>query len=60
MFELIDAFETLYLLITHECECDHRNGVTDSSGTMDEGHVRAGNIIETARTLLRRYGRDVD
>ncbi len=31
---------------------DFRNGVTDSTGSVDEGEVRAGEIIHAARTAL--------
>lgn len=35
---------------------DFRNGVTDATGTIDEGDVRAGEAIERLRAALRAVG----
>jgi hypothetical protein len=39
---------------------DFRNGVTDSSGTMDEGEVKAGEIIRRAARILTQGRRDTE
>jgi hypothetical protein len=54
--ELIEVLESLYELCLNG---DFRNGVTDSSGTMDEGDVKAGERIDRARELLIKVGRAV-
>lgn len=48
---LREALET----ITSMCEMhgEFSNGVTDSTGTIDEGNVRAGEIIGAARAALK-------
>lgn len=54
--DLLEACEQLLLLIQHETNLPEaaRNGVTDNTGTIDEGEVRAFEIIENARKAVAK------
>jgi hypothetical protein len=53
--EIIDCLETLYELCAVEATPRaFANGVTDSTGTIDEGEVRAGERLDEARRLIAR------
>lgn len=52
--KLLEACDRLLMLIDHETDLPRsaRNGVTDSTGTVDEGEVRAAEIVENARNVV--------
>lgn len=51
--DLLEALRDLYDLCTLGASNDaFRNGVTDSSGTIDEGDVRASNRLDAARAAI--------
>ncbi len=56
--EVLDSLEMMWMLVTNEVasEC-FENCVTDSTGTIDEGVVRASNIMGYAEKVLREHGR---
>ena len=54
--EVADALVALYELAL---QGDFKNGVTDATGSIDEGDVRAGEAINKAKIILRKIGVDV-
>lgn len=50
--ELEEALGWLYQLCIHANEGAFTNGVTDATGSIDEGDVRAGEFIDAARKAL--------
>lgn len=56
--KVLDSLEMVWMLVTSEVtsKC-FENGVTDSTGTIDEGVVRASNILGGVEDLLREHGR---
>lgn len=54
--DLLEACELLLLLIQHETNLPEsaRNGVTDSTGTVDEGEVKASEILSNARIAIEK------
>ena len=56
--KVLDALEMVWMLVMNEVPPKtFENGVTDSTGTIDEGMVRADNILGDAERLLREHGR---
>lgn len=56
---LREALNKLYELVLHEVDYKtFENGVTDASGLIDEGRVRACETIEAARLALARPEKD--
>jgi hypothetical protein len=53
--DALDALYMLYQLVMSQGLCDFRNGVTDPSGTFDEGEEQAEDILETARQVLMAH-----
>jgi hypothetical protein len=51
--ELLHELQSLYELC---CQGEFRNGVTDGSGTRDEGDTIAGRRMDRARVLILRLG----
>jgi hypothetical protein len=55
--DLLDALRDLYDLCTFGASPEaFRNGVTDSSGTIDEGDVRASSRLDAARSAIIKAG----
>lgn len=57
LVERVKELEEALNCITSMCEThgDFRNGVTDPTGTIDEGNVIAGRIVGDARAVLTKY-----
>jgi len=55
VLELVEALEWMLELCEHANAGAFNNGVTDQTGSMDEGDVLASKIIGDARTALSRY-----
>lgn len=51
-----NLLETIKMLIEVCHHGDFRNGVTDPTGSIDEGEVRTGELIDDARRVLRKHG----
>jgi hypothetical protein len=56
--KLTEAAEALERLYELSLQGDFRNGVTDSTGTIDEGDCRASEIIGAAHASLSRLQKE--
>ena len=57
---LEEGLSMLYDLFTHVKPSAFRNGVTDSTNTIDEGEVQAGLILDRAKALLKEPDEPTD
>lgn len=55
---VLTTLERVYeLCTTHASPDAFKNGVTDSTGTIDEGDARASDILDEVRTVIRELKR---
>lgn len=52
---ITDLSEALRDMLVVIAQTDWKNGVTDNSGSMDEGEVLIGRVVDNAKTVLARY-----
>ena len=57
---LEEGLSMLYDLFTHVKPSAFRNGVTDSTNTIDEGEVKAWLILDRAKALLKEPDEPTD
>ena len=50
--DLLEALKMMHELVAHASPTAFFNGVTDSTGSIDEGDVMAGRIIDEARAAI--------
>ncbi len=56
--KILDSLEMMWMLVMNEVPPKtFENGVGDSTGMIDEGMVRANNILNDAERLLREHSR---